>query len=76
MAFYHDVIVHSGIIDSDYRGTICIKLYNLSDRPYHIKSKDRVAQLIFARTEIPIFKARESLTYTLRGDRAFGSSGK
>ena len=34
-----------GVIDSDYRGEICVGLVNLSDKPYTVQNGERIAQL-------------------------------
>lgn len=38
--------VLAGEIDSDYRGTVCVLLMNLTDQPFALKRGDRSAQLI------------------------------
>ena len=35
-----------GVIDSDYRGEICVGLCNISNKPYEILPFERIAQLI------------------------------
>ena len=35
-----------GVIDSDYRGEVCVFLRNHSDAPYTVQPQDRVAQLV------------------------------
>lgn len=65
-----------GIIDSDYRGEIGIKLVNTSVDPIEIRKGDRVAQMVivpFARVEI---EEVEELSETERGHNGFGSTGR
>lgn len=65
-----------GVIDSDYRGEICVSLINVSDTPYTIAVGERVAQLMF----MPVFAANlivaDELDSTERGTGGFGSTGK
>ena len=65
-----------GVIDSDYRGEICVGLTNLSDSPYTIQPGDRVAQLAI----MPVVQANvipvDELDETDRGSGGFGSTGK
>ena len=64
-----------GVIDSDYRGEICVGLYNSSDVPFTVNRGDRIAQLMF----MPVYTANlieaESLDETARGAGGFGSTG-
>ena len=36
-----------GIIDSDYRGDICVLLTNIGKQPYKLENKARIAQMFF-----------------------------
>lgn len=64
-----------GVIDSDYRGEICVGLYNSSDVPFTVHRGDRIAQLMF----MPVYTANlieaVSLDETERGTGGFGSTG-
>ena len=64
-----------GTIDSDYRGEIKVILFNFSDRDFHIKKGDRIAQMVVkgvVRAELIEVKA---LSETDRGEGGFGSTG-
>lgn len=64
-------------IDSDYRGELRVLLWNAGPDPVPIPRGMRIAQLVFARYEMP--ELRESaggLTATARGDAGFGSTGR
>mgnify|MGYP003623479353 FL=1 len=65
-----------GTIDSDYRGEICVILYNSSQEPFHYKKGDRIAQMVFAKVEQAEFEVVESLEGSARGSKGFGSTGK
>ncbi|UCG43594.1 MAG: dUTP diphosphatase [candidate division WOR-3 bacterium] len=69
------VLNSPGTIDSDYRGEIKVVLFNMSARPYEVKSGDRIAQLVFSRPLAIEFKECVGLTDTGRGDGGFGHTG-
>lgn len=72
----HQIINLGGVIDSDFRGELIVILQNLSNQPYSVKKRDRIAQLIcFPCGGFEIRKTTE-LSSTKRGTQAFGSSGK
>lgn len=64
-----------GLIDSDYRGEICVGLNNHGSALFTVHPGDRIAQLMF----VPVFAAElveaESLDETERGECGFGSTG-
>lgn len=64
-----------GVIDADYRGEICVGLYNTSDVPFTVARGDRIAQMMF----MPVYAARlvevTALDETARGAGGFGSTG-
>jgi dUTP pyrophosphatase len=64
-----------GVIDSDYRGEICVGLFNTSAEPFVVNRGDRIAQMMF----MPVLAANlvqcESLDETARGAGGFGSTG-
>ena len=65
-----------GVIDSDYRGEICVGLANLSDKEYTVLPGDRIAQMAI----MPVMPAEyvlcDELSDTERGKGGFGSTGK
>lgn len=65
-----------GVIDSDYRGEICVGLCNVSDKPYVIEPNERVAQMVIAPVCTPNITEVSELSDTSRGDGGFGSTGK
>lgn len=64
-----------GVIDSDYRGEICVGLFNTSKEPFAVCRGDRIAQMMF----MPVYQAKllevASLDETARGAGGFGSTG-
>ncbi len=65
-----------GVVDSDYRGEICVGLINLGPEDYTIAPGERIAQMVIA----PVIRAEltevSELPETERGAGGFGSTGK
>lgn len=64
-----------GTIDSDYRGEIKIILINLSGEPQIVQPGQRIAQLVFAKTEKAQFAQAQFLNTTERAAGGFGHTG-
>lgn len=64
-----------GVIDSDYRGEVCVGLCNVSQKSYTIEPLERIAQMVIA----PVIRAnlveKSELDRTKRGEGGFGSTG-
>jgi dUTP pyrophosphatase len=67
--------VGAGVIDEDYRGEICVILFNHSNCYFVINIGDRIAQLILEKIGTPDVKVVDDLNNTERGENGFGSSG-
>lgn len=65
-----------GVIDSDYRGEVCVGLCNVSDKPYVIEPFERVAQMVIAPVFVPAVREVAELSSTERGAGGFGSTGR
>lgn len=65
-----------GVVDSDYRGEICVGLCNVSDKPYTIQPNERIAQMVIMPVVLADFVETDELSETLRGEGGFGSSGR
>lgn len=63
-----------GVIDSDYRGEVCVPLYNAGREPFAIHPGDRIAQLVFAPVYLPTLVECDELDETQRGEGGFGST--
>ncbi len=64
-----------GVVDSDYRGEICVGLTNHGTQPFVIEPQTRIAQLIVMPVlPLPILEV-DDLSDTERGENGFGSSG-
>lgn len=72
----HGVVSLGGTIDEPYRGSIVVKLYNMSDEDYVVNVGDKVAQLVIMPYLAPKLEVVDELSETDRGSLGFGSSGK
>lgn len=70
------IIAPVGTIDHDYRGDIGVVLHNASRFSFHVKRGDRIAQLVFAKVELPVLVEASELAPTERGSGGFGSTGR
>lgn len=69
------VLNSPGTIDSDYRGEICVILYNSSREAFVVEKGERIAQCVIARYEKVEWSEVETLSETLRAGGGFGSTG-
>ena len=80
LKFKHGVEAFSGVIDSDFRGSVRILLESADDNehtlPLRIGPGDRVAQASLVPSPRVTFHVVEQLSITERGEGGFGSSGK
>lgn len=65
-----------GVIDSDYRGEICVVLYNHSTEQQTVEPDERIAQLLITPVITPGFNVVDALSDTQRDAGGFGSTGK
>lgn len=71
----HD-IVGEGVIDSEYTGSIHVKLYNHGDESYLIEVGDKISQIVFMPIYTPELELVDDLEETERGNGGFGSTGR
>lgn len=64
-----------GLIDSDYRGDICVILRNEGTEPFIVEDGDRIAQILFTTYMVPSFISVDELSHTPRELSGFGSTG-
>jgi len=78
LAMRHGVTVLNapGVIDSDYRGEVCVLLANLGGDRFEWSAEDRIAQLVVVNLTglLPVV-TNDALTDTRRGDGGFGHTG-
>ena len=69
-------ITTTGLIDSDYRGTIKVSIYNNSDETYYFNAGDKITQMVLLPSCKFSIEEVDTLSETERGDKGFGSTGK
>lgn len=70
------LLVATGTIDSDYRGSLGVVIYNLSPEEHYIHYGDRIAQLVIYQARMPEVEVVKELDETRRGSGGFGSTGR
>ena len=65
-----------GVIDSIYRGEVCIGLTNLSSTEFKFEKGHKIAQILFQKVEHLEVEEVAELGHTERGTGGFGSTGK
>jgi dUTP pyrophosphatase len=70
------VLCSSGVIDSGYRGEICVQLINHGLMQYQIAKGDRIAQLLILPVLYAILEEVEELPKSERGVFGHGSTGR
>lgn len=64
-----------GVVDSDYRGEICVPLINHGKSEFTVEHGMRIAQLVVSPVIFPEVEECTCLDETLRGTGGFGSTG-
>lgn len=64
-----------GILDSDYRGELMVKLHNDTATAFSFEPGDRIAQAMLVAAPSVTFEVVDELGDTARGAGGFGSSG-
>lgn len=77
LALKKGITTGAGVIDSDYRNSIGVILFNHSDEEFRVSKGDRIAQLILELIYTPEIEVVEysSMMDTERGLKGFGSTG-
>lgn len=65
-----------GVVDSDYRGPVCVALHNDSEVVREIQPGQKIAQLVVVPFLAVEFEEAKELDDTQRGSGGFGSTGK
>ena len=65
-----------GVVDSDYRGPVCVALHNDSETKRTVTPGERIAQLVVLPFLAVSFSEADELEETQRGEGGFGSTGK
>ena len=69
-------LISEGVIDVGYTGSICVKLYTLSDKDYIVEIGDKISQLVVMPFIAPSLDLVDKLEPTERGNGGFGSTGR
>ena len=64
-----------GVVDSDYRGEVCVGVIKATVEPYTIEPFERIAQMVIKQVCIPTLVETDELDETDRGTGGFGSTG-
>lgn len=75
LAWKYSMIVGGGVIDRDYRGNVCVILFNLGTTDFKIAPGDRIAQLVIEKCMYCEIYEVSELNITERNDSGFGSTG-
>lgn len=75
LAVKHGIQVGAGVVDSAYRGEVCVVLFNHGEAVFEVKPGDRVAQLILEKIATPPVSEVDELPPGDRGTAGFGSTG-
>ena len=74
LASNYFIHVGAGVIDSDYRGNICVLLFNFSKTTFRVNPGDKIAQLILERIYHAEIVESSALSDTEQGCTGFGAS--
>lgn len=75
LALNSGIDIGAGVVDSDYRGEVCVLLFNFGEADFLVAEGMRIAQLIIEKISIPTVIEVDSLVDTSRGVGGFGSTG-
>lgn len=71
------LLVYPGVVDSGFRGELCVYIHNLSGEPQQIKQGERMGQIILVPHPDPMeWLLQMTLPEGERGTQGFGSTGK
>ncbi len=72
----HGLKTFGGVVDSNFRGEMQVSLMNFSEKVFNFEKGHKVAQLLIQKVEEVEFEEVKDLSDSVRGERAFGSTGK
>ena len=75
IASQHGLKTMAGVIDAGYRGEVKILVYNLSNQPYTVQARTKIAQMLIQPVEQKRILEVPELDDTSRGAGGFGSTG-
>lgn len=75
LAAKHGIKTMAGVVDSGYRGEVCVVMINLGNTSYKIEKHTKIAQLLIQPVNSANVIEVEELDATSRGKGGFGSTG-
>ena len=72
------ITAECGVIDSDYRGIVCVCLFNNPDKMFTVKVGQRIAQIVFMErfnAKFEMVQSPNDLQMSERNEGGFGSTG-
>jgi len=75
LSFKNGILAHPGVIDTGYRGTLGVLLYNHDLVDHEVKVGDRIAQIV-VHFNVDLDVEWGNIETTERGEKGFGSSGR
>ena len=76
LAFKKGISILGGVIEHGYRGEYGVVFLNTGDEDFVIKAGDKIAQVVVAPVVTAEVEVVEELGESVRGDGAFGSTGR
>lgn len=76
MAANFGIKVMGGVFEPTYKGEYMIILFNTSKEDYKVKRGQKIAQILLQPTLTAEIEEVNELSYSLRGENRFGSTGK
>lgn len=75
LAAKNSIHVLAGVVDSGYRGEVCVVLKNLGNEDFAVSKNMRIAQMLIQPVASATIKESHSLDETARNEDGFGSTG-
>lgn len=75
LASNNSIHIMGGVVDSSYRGEVCIILKNLGKEDFEIKKNMKIAQMLIQPVVAAKIEEAANLADTVRGEGGFGSTG-
>jgi dUTP pyrophosphatase len=70
------IAVHPGVVDSSYRGSVRVVLWNASFAEYEVKAGDKIGQMVILPVPQISIEECDELSPSERNEAGWGSSGR
>ena len=74
LANFKEIFAFNGTVDAEYRGNVCVVLFNLSNFSYVVEKGNQIGQFIVEKRNDIRFVECNSLSDSDRSNNGFGSS--